>query len=473
MHLKKAILLVLGIILAMNTQGQPIVKPLQVILIVADDLGWKDVGFMGSKYYNTPNLDKLAEKSVIFTQAYANASNCAPSRACLLTGNFAPRHGVYTVGSSQRGDTKTRKLIPTPNRTDLDTSFFTFAELFQSAGYRTAIMGKWHLGDDPRQYGFDIHKGGGAAGSPTSYFSPYQLKYLPDGRKGEDLTDRLTTESINFIGGNRDNPFLLYIPFFAIHTPLQGKPELVKKYKALEATDGQGTNPHYAALVENLDANIGRVLRSIDSLKLENVLLIFTSDNGGIASLSRQWPLRAGKGSYYEGGIRVPMLIYDQQSKVPAKSIEAPVQLIDLYPTLAERAGLRLPSKLVLDGKSLLSLMKKGTLPEFVNRELFWHFPIYLENYQGVRDDSQDPLFRTRPGSAIRVGKWKLLQYFEDNVLELYDLENDPGERINLAKSNLQQTQIMVSAIQRYQKNLEAPLPTQANPSYDPQFVPE
>ncbi|WP_225865871.1 sulfatase [Dyadobacter aurulentus] len=448
-------------------------KPLQIILIVADDLGWKDVGFMGSRFYQTPNLDRLAKKSVVFTNAYANASNCAPSRASLLTGSLTPRHGIYTVGSSERGRSETRKLVPTPNRTDLDTAFVTLAELFQSAGYKTALMGKWHLSDDPRQHGFDIHKGGGKAGSPKTYFSPYQLKYLPDGPAGEELTDRLTTESIDFMANNKGNPFLLYIPYFAIHTPLQGKPGLVEKYKKQAAVDGQGTNPHYSALVENMDANVGRIMAGIDSLKLENVLLIFTSDNGGIAALSRQWPLRAGKGSYYEGGIRVPLLIYDKQAKIESAKIETPVQMIDLYPTVTARAGITIPAKVTRDGLSILSLMQKGSEEKFENREIFWHFPVYLENYQGIKDDSRDPLFRTRPGSAIRIGKWKLLQFFEDDVLELYDLENDPGERIDLAKVNVKQTATMLSALQKFQKKLNTPIPSQANPDYNPRFIPK
>ena len=253
--------------------GQTRQPPLQIILIVADDLGWKDVGFMGSRYYQTPHLDQLARRSAVFTNAYANASNCAPSRACLLTGTYTPRHGIYTVDASERGNPKTRRIIPTPNRTDLDTATVTFAEVLGRAGFQTALFGKWHLGPDPSLHGFALHKGGGQAGSPVSYFSPYQLQSLTDGPAGEELTDRLTTEAIGYIASHRDSPFLLYLPYFAIHTPLQGKSGLVSKYKQQVGLDGQGSQPHYAALIENLDSNMGRLMQTIDSLRLENCLL--------------------------------------------------------------------------------------------------------------------------------------------------------------------------------------------------------
>jgi arylsulfatase A-like enzyme len=454
------------LLLAQICKGQRQRQPLHIILVVADDLGWKDVGFMGSHYYETPHLDRLAAKSTVFMHAYANASNCAPSRACLLSGSLTPRHGVYTVGTSERGNARDRKLIPTTNRTDLDTSFVTFAKMFQKAGFSTAAIGKWHLSDDPRQHGFDMHKGGGTAGNPSTYFSPYKLKYLTDGPNGEELTDRLTTEAVDFMADNRRKPFLLYLPYFAIHTPLQGKPALVEKYKKKEIRDGQGVNPHYSALVENMDANMGRIVKAIDSLKLENVLLVFTSDNGGIASLSRQWPLRAGKGSYYEGGIRVPLLIYEKKSRLPARRIDTPVQLVDLYPTLAELAGVKTPKSARLDGTSIMPILRGKADPELASRPLFFHFPIYLEAYRGVRDDSQDSLFRTRPGSALRAGHWKIIEYFENNEIELYDLENDPGERINLAGVEKGKCREMLSTLRQFQKQNNAPIPDKPNSSF-------
>ncbi|WP_109673323.1 sulfatase [Dyadobacter jejuensis] len=450
--------------------AQDAAPPLQIILIVADDLGWKDVGYMGSRYYKTPHLDALAGRSTVFRQAYANASNCAPSRACLLTGSLTPRHGVYTVGSSERGKSETRKIIPTPNRDDLDTATVTFGEIFQKNGFKTAVFGKWHLGDHPSQHGFDVHKGGGPAGHPKTYFSPYHLKYLADGPKGEELTDRLTTEAMDFMNQNKANPFMLYLPYFAIHTPLEGKPSLMEAYRNKKPTDGQGENPAYAALIENLDHNIGRIVSQIEKLGLENVMIIFSSDNGGIAKLSRQWPLRAGKGSYYEGGTRVPLLIFDSRKELAGQpAIEAPVQLVDLLPTMAERAGIALPLGAPFDGQSLMPFMNGVVSPLWESRPLFWHFPVYLEAYQKGGDDSQDALFRTRPGSSIRVGQWKLIQYFENNELELYDLQNDPGERINLAKIRVDDTDRMLAILQQKQKELNAPIPSQANPKYLPE----
>ncbi|WP_025763333.1 sulfatase [Dyadobacter tibetensis] len=465
--LKKSYSTLAIFLIACSTWAQPVTKPLQIILIVADDLGWKDLGFMGSQYYKTPNLDKLASQSTFFTQAYANSSNCAPSRASLLTGSLTPRHGIYTVGSSERGRSETRKLIPTPNRDDLDTATVTFGEIFQKNGFKTAAFGKWHLGEHPSLHGFDEHKGGGPAGHPKTYFSPYNLKYLANGPQGEELTDRLTTEALDYIQQNKENPFLLYLPYFAIHTPLEGKSDLMEKYRHKKPSDGQGEHPAYAALIENMDQNIGRIMAQIEKLGLENVLLLFTSDNGGIAKLSRQWPLRAGKGSYYEGGTRVPLLIYDSQHRAKGNTaVEVPVQLVDLLPTMVERANLELPGQAPFDGRSLLPLLRGEIAPSWAARSLFWHFPIYLEAYQKGGDDSQDSLFRTRPGSSLRAGQWKIIQYFEDNQLELYDLLNDPGERINLANIQVEETKRMLMMLQQKQKELNAPIPHQLNPQY-------
>lgn len=442
-----------------------------IVLINVDDLGWKDVGFNGSRYYETPNLDRLAKESVRFTNAYAGAANCAPSRACMMSGQNTPRHGIYTVGSSERGNAKTRRIIPTPNTLELADEQLTLAEALKTHGYTSCSVGKWHLGDDPRTQGFDENVAGTKAGHPKTYFSPYKNPNLSDGPEGEYLTDRITTEAIDFITTNKEKPFFLYLPFFTIHTPLQGKEDLVEKYKKKEKLDGQGRNPNYAAMVETMDASVGRILAILDELKLDNTILVFTSDNGGISFQSRQHPLRAGKGSYYEGGIRVPLLIRWKNKIKPAWTTDTPVTNLDFFPTLLDLIGVEKPADKLLDGQSLANvLLKQEQLEE---RPLFWHFPVYLQAYRVGGDESQDSLFRTRPGSVVRLGDWKLHQYFEDGQLELYNLKDDIGEKNNLASTQADKTTELLQLLEEWRTNTSAPVPTAPNPDYVEGFVPK
>ncbi len=442
-----------------------------IVLINVDDLGWKDVGFNGSRYYETPNLDRLAKESVRFTNAYAGAANCAPSRACMMSGQNTPRHGIYTVGSSERGNAKTRRIIPTLNTLELPTEQLTLAEALKTHGYTSCSIGKWHLGDDPRTQGFDENVAGTKAGHPKSYFSPYKNPNLPDGPDGEYLTDRITTEAIDFIETNKEKPFFLYLPFFTIHTPLQGKEALVEKYKKKEKLDGQGRNPNYAAMVETMDASVGRILTTLDELKLDNTILIFTSDNGGISFQSRQHPLRAGKGSYYEGGIRVPLLVRWKTKIKKAWTTEMPVTNMDFFPTLLDLIGIEKPADKLLDGHSLANVLLKQEVME--ERPLFWHFPIYLQAYRVGGDESRDSLFRTRPGSVVRLGDWKLHQYFEDGALELYNLKEDVGEKNNLASANPDKVAELLDVLDEWRTSTNAPVPTVANPDYVEDFVPK
>ena len=446
----------------------PARKP-NFVYINMDDLGWMDVAYMrpgAPGFYETPNIDKLARQGMIFTNAYANAANCAPSRACLMSGQYTPRHGVYTVGSSARGSARTRKLIPVKNRTSLPDENVTLAEALKPAGYVCATMGKWHLGADPTTQGFDVNVAGGAAGSPRSYFSPYRNKRLPDGPKGEHLPWRLTTEAIKFVEKNKGRPFFLYLPYFSVHTPLQGRKELIAKYKDKPKAPGQG-NATYAAMIESADRNIGRLMDKLDELGLtKNTVVIFTSDNGGVRRISSQAPLRAGKGSYYEGGIREPLIVrWPAKVKAGAKC-DVPVIGVDFYPTFLDMADARKPKGKILDGVSLMALLTQtGKIPE---RPLFWHFPIYLQGYGN--DDARDPLFRTRPGGCVRLGDWKLHEYFEDGGLELYNLKDDVGERNNLAEKMPEKTKELHKIMLRWRKELSAPVPTEKNPRHDPKY---
>ena len=437
-----------------------------VIYLNADDLGVMDVGFMGSKLYHTPNLDRLAKESMVFTDGYAPAANCAPSRAACFSGQWASRTGVYTVGTSERGDAKDRMLIPTPNRMHLKDEVITIAEEFKKAGYRTAQLGKWHLGEDPTTQGIDINVGGNTRGAPPSYFSPYKNPNLKDGPKGEYLTDRLTDEAITILEKFKDDPFFMYFPFYSIHTPLQGRPDLKKKYK-----NNKEVHADYAAMIECLDENVGRLMAALDELGLrENTMVLFSSDNGGIRKLSKQDPWRAGKGSYYEGGIRVPITIRWPGVVEAGSTCSVPVTGLDFYPTFLDAIGASPSTGKVLDGRSILSLLTgKGSFPK--DRTLYWHFPVYLQNYAGEEDQSRDAKFRTRPGTVLRKGKWKLHEYFEDGALLLFDLEKDPGETHNLAAEKPKKLEALKADMYAWRKRTDSPVPTKLNPKYVPQQI--
>ena len=444
----------------------PMQGSLNVIYLNADDLGVMDVGFMGSKLYHTPNLDQLAKEGVVFEEAYAPAANCAPSRAACLSGQWASRTGVYTVGTSERGNTRDRKLIPTPNQTHLDQSVITLAEEFKKAGYRTAQVGKWHLGEDPTTQGVDINVAGNTRGAPSSYFSPYKNPNLEDGPKGEYLTDRLTTEAIDILKQFKEDPFFLYFPFYSIHTPLQGRKDLKKKY-----VNNPKVHADYAAMVECLDENVGRLMGVLDELGLrDNTLVLFSSDNGGIRKFSKQDPWRAGKGSYYEGGIRVPLTIRWPGVVEPGSTCSVPVTGLDFYPTFVEAMGANPTEGKKVDGDSLVPLLSgKGEFPK--NRTLYWHFPVYLQNYAGEEDQSRDAKFRTRPGTVLRKGKWKLHEYFEDGALLLYDLEKDPGETNDLAAEKPKKLQALKADMYAWRKRTGSPVPTKLNPKYTRQDI--
>ena len=442
------------------------------VFILLDDFGWKDCGFMGSQYYETPNIDRLASEGMIFTSAYANAPNCAPSRACLLTGQYSPRHGIYTVNSSERGNTKLRKIIPTPNNITLPSEKITIAEELKSHGYTCASMGKWHMGNgkqtNPLGQGFDINIGGTHIGHPPAgYFEPYKLPNLEIAQPNEYLTDRLNNEALKFIENNRNNPFFLYLSHYAVHTPIQAKSEIIKKYVNKNPNNEQN-NPEYAAMVESCDIGVGRILQKLKDLKIDNnTVVIFFSDNGGVAGITSQKPLRGGKGMLYEGGIRVPLAIkWSGKIKPNQKSTENVIG-IDFYPTILEMANINPSSKKIIDGESLIPLLlnKKKLQREAIH----FHFPAYL---QGNLDMSgaRDKYFRTRPGAAIISGDWKLIEYFENNDLELYNLKKDISESNNLTKSNPNKVTELYTMMKKWREKINAPVPTQQNPKYVPNF---
>lgn len=433
-----------------------------ILLINIDDLGWADLGFQGSDYFETPNLDGLSKKGMIFTNGYASAANCAPSRAGLMTGQWAQRHKIYTVGNSDRGKAKDRKLIPTKNTVTLPNSFEIIPEILQKNGYKTCHAGKWHLTDDPINNGFDVNIGGSHAGHPGSYYPPYKNVKV-EAKEGQRLTDAIMDKTVNFIK-QTDSPFFLNYSPYAVHTPIQPVKELVKKYEE-KPTKMNKKNAKYATMVQNMDENVGRLIKTLkETGKLKNTFIVFTSDNGGLFKVAAQHPLRAGKGSYYEGGIRVPFFfVWDNKIEAGKKS-EIPISNLDLYPTILEVAGIHKPEDQNFDGQSLVSVVQGKNAQ--LDRPLFWHFPIYLQAIT-KENENKDPKFRTRPGSVIRYGDYKLHHYFEDNDYELYNLKSDIGEKNNLIAIELGKAEELKALLHKWQKDTNAPIPTEINPKFE------
>jgi arylsulfatase A-like enzyme len=433
--------------------------PPNVVFILADDLGWTDLGCQGSKYYETPNIDRLARQGMRFTNGYTCGPNCQPTRAALLSGQYGPRTGVYTVGSIERFNWRSRPLRPVDNVQSLPLDKVTVAQALKGAGYATAMFGKWHLGQQgnyhPARRGFDSAVV--SAGRHFDFKTSPRVDYKP----GTYLADFLTDRAVDFIRRHRDRPFFLYLPHFAVHAPREAKKELVEKFKGKAAAGGH-RDPTYAAMLASLDESVGRVLAALDEEKLGGrTLVIFSSDNGGVGGYAREGikkangvtdnaPLRGSKGMLYEGGIRVPY-IFRWPGKVPPGSVRGePINSVDLYPTLLEVAGARAPERQPLDGVSYLGLLTGGKAP--LKREaLYWHFPGYLGAGAGG--------WRTTPVGAIRAGDWKLLEFFEDGRLELYNLRKDEGEKHNLAPKMPGKVKELHARLVAWRKEVNAPMP--------------
>ena len=404
-----------------STARQP--SPPNIIFILIDDLGWSDVGYQYSDhhqddgYFETPAIDALAARSLIFTNGYANAPNCAPSRACLMSGQWPQRHGIYTVGTAARGKAKQRRIVPVENETTLGDRFITLGEALSQQGYQTAAIGKWHLGDSPTTQGFQLNIAGNHWGSPSGggYLSPLDYPNLKVDQPNICLTDCLTEAAEDFIEQNKHRPFFLYLAHYAVHTPLQPKPLLLEKYRLKEKTDTQ-TNAKYAAMIENVDQSVASVWNKLSQLNLEDdTILVFSSDNGGHMGATSNHPLHGAKGMLYEGGIRVPLTIR-WPKHLKTGHCDVPVQGIDLYPTLLSMAGLQRPENYPLDGQDISAVFTgdQSEIDKLNQRPLYWHFPAYLE---GKGDPSGGP-FRTTPASSVRIGDWKLIQWYEDGRKE-------------------------------------------------------
>ena len=406
-----------------------------IVLFLIDDLGWRDLGCQGSTYYQTPHIDQLASDGVRFTDAYAACAVCSPTRAAVLTGKYPARLLLTDWLPSGRWDPKAR-LREGRFLRGLPVEELTLAEAFREAGYRTASIGKWHLGSEPfslpEHHGFDVNVAGNAHGAPGSYFFPYQGNWkipatglrarwnvLPDGAEGEYLTERLTDEAIEFLRGCGDEPFFLYFPHYGVHTPLEAKKDVTAKYERVAQDQRQG-EPVYAAMIESIDDSVGRVMATLNEMgRAQNTVVIFTSDNGGFYKATSNAPLRGNKGAYYEGGIRVPLIVRWPGVAKPGAVVSEPVISTDLYPTCLAAAQLPIRNHQHVDGVNLQPLLNQsGAIAE---RSLFWHYPHYNRHPSSV------------PSSVIRKGRWKLIETFDPEGVELYDLADDISEQSNLA----------------------------------------
>jgi arylsulfatase A len=435
-------------------------KP-NVILILADDFGWTDLACYGSDFYQSPNIDKLAKNGMRFTQNYSACTVCSPTRAALLTGKYPGRLHI-TDWIPGLPPANPRVIVPDFTK-QLPHEEVTIAERLKEAGYATASIGKWHLGGEdyyPATQGFDINIAGSDAPEPrNSYFAPYNIPTIKQGPPKEYITDRLTTEAVQFIRKNRDTPFFLYLPHFAVHTPIQAKQGLADKHdRRLRSLDKlpRHVNAAYAAMIDSLDQSIGRIRATLDELGIaDNTIIIFTSDNGGRVPTTSNAPLRVGKGSCYEGGVRVPLIV-DWPGVVKAGSeSDVPTITMDLFPTILAMTGQQQEAGAVCDGVSLVPVLRQdGTLPE---RPLFWHYPHYQHYQEGG----------TTPYAAIRRGDHKLIEFLADGKVELYNIKEDIGEQHNLASAEPELVNKLRDELHAWQKSVGAQMPT-PNPNYDP-----
>lgn len=440
-------------------------KKLNFLFILIDDLGWRDVGCYGSMFYETPNIDQLAGQGMLFTQAYSACPVCSPTRASLMTGKDTARVGFtgHITAIGRHRHPKNSRIIPPDDNMFLPHQETTIAEALKPAGYASASIGKWHLGSEeywPTKQGFDLNIAGWTHGSPPAYFYPYEkpgnkwnssIPTLHGGKPGEYLTDRLTDEAIGFIRQNKDRPFFLYMTHYAVHTPLQAPQPLIEKYKAKLKTHPSKINPVYAAMVENMDTNVGRLLETLRTLNLEEqTVVIFTSDNGGLAKVTDNAPLRAGKGHIYEGGIRVPLIVRWPGKVSPNTTCPEPVTSEDLYPTITEIVGRGVNPGKNLDGQSLLPLLTgKGT---FKPRSLYWYYPHYSPQAKN-------------PAAAIRSGDFKLIEFYDPPALELYNLTKDPAETNNLTRTFPEKTKNLRTDLNTYLKSAKTKMHT-PNPQH-------
>jgi arylsulfatase A-like enzyme len=441
-----------------------------IVFILADDLGWSDLTGYGSDFHRTPHIDRLAREGVRFTSFYAAAPVCTPTRASIMTGQHPARLHTTVWFEASQNPPQDRRLIPPRTVGNLAHEHVTLAEALHSAGYFTAHVGKWHLGDAahyPETHGFEVNIGGTFWGAPSTFFYPYrgrwsrssEIRYVPDlpfGHEGEYLTDRLTTEAIATMRHVRGRPFFIHLAYHTVHTPIEGKPEIVESYERSLRPGLRHQNPVYAAMVHSLDENVGRILSTLEEMRIaDRTIVVFTSDNGGYINEHRgrrvtdNRPLRSGKGSLYEGGIRVPLIVRWPGVTPAGETCERVVTSTDLYATLLDMAGLAAAGApdAAPDGHSIAPLLRD---PGAAGKPgpVFWHYPHYY-------------FFpKTTPTSAVRDGDWKLIEFLEDRRVELYNLEEDIGESRDLSRARPDKADQLRRALHAWREEVGAQMPT-------------
>lgn len=445
-------------------------KP-NIVFIMADDLGWQDVGFAGAKFFETPHIDRFASQGMIFTAAYTGGPNCAPTRACLMSGTYTPRHQIYTPGGQSKGDTKyMRLLVPARGHKDkklakkaaaqfritnsLDPNFVCIPEVLKSVGYKSARLGKWHLGEDTQ--GFDLSSSNGKGGPGGKFYG------------NVDVAEQLTDRAVKFVEDNRDGPFFLYLSHWDVHTPHRARKAVVEKYKEklgkLSSDQQKKFNPVYAGMIEAVDTSVGRVVAKIDELGIaKNTLIIFISDNGGLPKVSQLDPLRGQKGSLFEAGVRVPACMRWNGKIKAGSTCDTPITSVDFLPTFASLGGAKLPGKQPIDGTDISPLLSGSEIDE---RSIFWHYPLYLQG-RGLTikvPGGKTYSWRGFPSTSLRRGDWKLIEFHEDNSIGLYNLKNDVGEKNNVAKANPKLAKQLRDELDAWQAGTNAPIPTERNP---------
>ncbi|WP_162340700.1 sulfatase [Cyclobacterium salsum] len=445
--------------------------PPNIVLILADDLGWMDVGYNGAEFYETPNIDQLASEGMVFTRFYPSAANCAPTRASLLTGMYSPRHQVYVPqGLSRGGDvSKMRFKVPTQGQNStfntfpvsintVSPEFESLAEMLKKSDYVSARLGKWHIGDDNQ--GFDVLSAAGEIGKITNYCGEEKRYYNDD-----HVAERLTDAAIHFIEANKEHPFFLYLSHWEVHTPLAARDKRIEYYKSkLKNRPGKNYDPVYAAEVEQVDSSVGRVLAKLNELGLEdNTVVIVTSDNGGLSSVTDNAPLRAGKGTFYEGGLRVPFCIKWPGITQAGSKSDIPVTGVDFMPTFAEIASAELPQNQPVDGDSFVPILKGEPFDR--DRSLFFHFPLYLGGSVEVLPsfDGTENYWRAVPSSVIMAGDWKLIYYYEYDRYELFNLRTDISEQDDLSGSETGIAIKLLEKLRNWVLEVNAPVPSVLN----------
>ncbi len=472
MKLRYSIRLIAAILFAVNASGaaDSPARPPNIVFILIDDMGWADGNCFGSKFYETPQMDALAASGVRFTQAYAACAVCSPTRAALMTGKYPARLHITDWIPGEGAPKNARFKIPEWQQ-HLPLEETTLAEALKKLGYVTAHIGKWHLGGEkyyPQHQGFDTNIAGGDTGHPASYFWPYgntnndhRVPGLAErgGQQGDYLTDQITDEALQFIQANKDKPFYLNLCHYAVHAPLMGKQSLIDAAADRPGVDGQ-SNTVYAAMLKSVDESVGRIVKKLDDLHLsEHTLIVFTSDNGGCIhfgkpTVTSNFPLRNGKGSAYEGGLRVPLIVRMTGVTHPGATCDMPVITMDFFPTLLELAGAdKSASRTAVDGVSFVPLLRGEN--QTPHQELFWHYPHYWNGG------------KISPYSVARVGDWKLIRFYETGTEELYDLKNDLSEKNNLAASSPAKRKELSVRLDAWLKETDAQLPV-PNPQYQP-----